>query len=83
MGLGDPTLGKQVRKLVGAVGKRVDRWRSTIGSDEPWTSEVQRSVYGEYEVPADALAHSESQLRVLWRRLNVTSIEELAEGRLQ
>ena len=83
MGLGDPTLGKQVRKLVGAVGGRVDRWRSIIGSNESWTSEVKRSLYGEDEVPADAIAHSESQLRMLWSRLEVTGIEELAEGRLQ
>ena len=35
MGLGDPTLGKQVRKLVGAVAGRVERWRDLValGSD--------------------------------------------------
>src|SRR5918997_1730196 len=33
MGVGDPTLGKQVRKLVGAVGGRVERWRDLADSD--------------------------------------------------
>ena len=30
MGVGDPTLGKQVRRLVGAVSGRVDRWRALL-----------------------------------------------------
>src|SRR5919106_4077544 len=33
MGLGDPTLGKQVRKLVGAVSGRVERWRALVDSE--------------------------------------------------
>ena len=33
MGVGDPTLGKQVRELVGAVAGRVERWRALLGSD--------------------------------------------------
>ena len=83
MGLGDPTLGKQVRKLIGAVGGRIERWRSIVEGDQPWTAEVQRSVYAEDEVPAGALAHSESRLRALWDSLGASTLEDLCEGRMR
>ena len=31
LGLGDPSLGKKVRKLVGSLGRRVDLWREALG----------------------------------------------------
>ena len=83
MGLGDPTLGMQVRKLVGAVGARVERWRSVLVAGESWTDEVRRSVYSEEAVSAEGVAHTESRLKALWRRLEKSSLEELAEGKLQ
>ena len=83
MGLGDPTLGKQVRKLVGAVAGRVERWRAVLASDAPWTDEVRRSVYLEEAASAEGVAHTESRLKTLWRRLQESSLEELAEGTLQ
>ncbi len=55
MGVGDPTLGKQVRKLVGAVGGRVERWRALLGTDEPWADEVQRSLYLDDPASPDAV----------------------------
>ena len=36
MGLGDPALGKQVRRLVVSVGARVERWRTLVDSDKGW-----------------------------------------------
>ena len=83
MGLGEPALGKQVRKLVGAVGRRVERWRLIVEGDRPWTEEVQRSVYAGDEAPAGALAHSESRLRTMWGRLGASKIEDLCEGRMR
>ena len=82
MGLGDPTLGKQVRKLVGAVAGRVERWRAILAADESWTVEVRRSVYSEEDASADAVAHTESRLKALWRQLEGTSLDDLAEGKL-
>jgi cytochrome b pre-mRNA-processing protein 3 len=82
MGLGDPTLGKQVRKLVGAVGARVERWRSVLAARETWTDEVRRSVYLEEAASAEGVAHTESRLKALWLRLEESSLDELAEGNL-
>jgi cytochrome b pre-mRNA-processing protein 3 len=83
MGLGDPTLGKQVRSLVGAVGGRVERWRGLTKSDGSWTEEVRRSLYlGEPAAP-DAVAYSESALKALWLRLSGTGIADLCDGTRQ
>lgn len=82
MGLGDPTLGKQVRGLVGAVAGRVERWRALVGTDADWTDEVGRSLYLDEEPTPDAARHSESALRTLWQRLAATGLDDLSEGRM-
>ena len=81
MGLGDPTLGKQVRRLIGSVGARVERWRTLVDADAGWTEEVRRSLYLEGDADPAAVAHSEKELHVLWQRLGDSSVAELAEGR--
>ena len=80
MGLGDPTLGKQVRGLVGAVAGRVERWRALVGSDADWAEEIRRSLYLDEEPSPDAAQHSESALRALWQRLAAASLEDLSDG---
>ena len=81
MGVGDPTLGKQVRKLVGSVGGRVDRWRALLSEAGPWTPEVKRSFYFDERPNADAVAYCESALRAFWKKLADSQVEQLAEGR--
>jgi cytochrome b pre-mRNA-processing protein 3 len=82
MGIGDPALGKQVRGLIGAVGGRVERWRALLGSGEPWTAEVRRSLYLDEEASPDAVSASESALHDLWQRLEAASVEKLENGRI-
>lgn len=82
MGLGDPTLGKQVRGLVGAVAGRVERWRALASSDSDWTVEVRRSLYLDEEPSPNAARHSESALRSLWQRLAETGLDDLSDGRM-
>jgi cytochrome b pre-mRNA-processing protein 3 len=83
MGVGDPTLGKQVRKLVGAVSGRVDRWRTLIDSDKAWNEEVLRSLYLGESADADAALHSAGELRRLWQRLDDAKTEHLVDGRTE
>jgi len=75
MGLGDPTLGKQVRKLVGALGTKVERWRQLVEGDESWADEVQSSLLLAEDVSAEAIRHDESQLRALWQRLQGETLD--------
>src|SRR3954468_12144243 len=43
LGLGDPTLGKTVRKLVGMVARRTGLWRSV--TDANWEEITRESLY--------------------------------------
>jgi cytochrome b pre-mRNA-processing protein 3 len=81
MGIGDPTLGKHVRKLVTALARRVELWRSVAEGGRGWTDAVASSVY-RGEVATVAVEHSEAALRSLWQKLEATSDEALAQGRL-
>lgn len=83
MGVGDPTLGKQVRRLVGAVSGRVDRWRPLLDSDESWSDEIRRSLYLGEDADADAIEHSERELRRIWQRLGDASVAQLMDGRME
>src|SRR5215212_7653675 len=42
LGLGDPTLGKTVRKLVGMLARRTELWR---GADNDWIKATRESLY--------------------------------------
>src|SRR5436190_3207575 len=46
-GFGDPSLGKQVRMMVGSLASRVDRWQLAVQSIEPWDSEAKLNRYGD------------------------------------
>ena len=82
MGVGDPTLGKQVRKLVGSVGGRVERWKELVNEADPWTAEVERSLYLDEPPKVDAVAYCESALRAFWQQLGDSEVGQLAEGRV-
>jgi len=82
MGLGDPKLGRTVRKLVGALARRVELWRSAISRDG-WVEAARNSAYGGQEPSADALAHTAAALRDLWLRLDATPVDALAGGRIE
>ena len=68
MGLGDPKLGRTVRKLVSGVARRVEIWRGAGGSGS-WVEAAHASVYGS-EIAADALDHSANALREFWARID-------------
>lgn len=79
LGLGDPKLGRTVRKLVGSLARRTDLWRSALQGD--WTDATRGSLY-KSGVSANAIDHSASALRELWGRLERAELSRLAEGRL-
>lgn len=83
LGLGDPALGKSVRKLVGSLARRVELWREAIGGDQDWEQAVRSSLFRGALLSADALAHCQSALRGTWTKLEAASDEALAQGRLE
>jgi cytochrome b pre-mRNA-processing protein 3 len=82
MGVSDPALGKQVRRLVGALAGRVERWRSVVESGQGWTAEVERSLYGDEALARQPVRHSEAALQQLWQRLAGSTLGALVSGRI-
>jgi len=81
MGIGDPTLGKLVQKLVGSLARRVEIWRqATSGGD--WAEAARDSVYGGETPPSDSLASTVTGLRGLWSELNAAPIAAITEGEI-
>ena len=81
LGLNDPGLGRRVRKLLAAMGRRVEEWRSATAGERDWNATVASSLYRS-EAPADvALEHSAGALRELWQRLCSAGQPELLEGK--
>jgi len=81
IGIGDPTLGKTVRKLVGSLGRRVALWGDSVGSED-WAPAVADSLYREAAPSAEALGSSARRLHVLWTQLKATSDHAMTEGAL-
>jgi cytochrome b pre-mRNA-processing protein 3 len=79
MGLGDPKLGRTVRKLVGALGRRIELWRES-GAGNDWTEPARTSAYGRIDPPAEALQHTANRLRALWNQLETTADDAVAQG---
>jgi len=82
MGLGDPTLGKTVRKLVSLLAQRVELWRSAVDSGD-WDGAARRSIFGRGESSPTATAHAAAALRNFWRELDAAPLGAIAEGRLE
>jgi len=81
LGLGDPTLGKKVRKLVGSLSRRVALWRETTANEGDWNEAVRQSLHGGEPAPG-TLGHSVEALRTYWATLGDLELVELTEGKL-
>jgi cytochrome b pre-mRNA-processing protein 3 len=80
IGLGDPTLGKVVRKMVGALGRRIGIVRSAVERSKSWEEVAQECLQpGE---SSDDQARAEA-LTQLWARLEATPDQALLEGEIR
>ena len=79
IGLGDPSLGKKVRKLVGSLARRVTLWREAGKGAPAWDEATRDSLYSETPGP-EAIAHSASAVRAFRDGLNDRTVEEIAGG---
>ena len=81
LGLGDPTLGKTVRKLVGMLARRTEMWRAALANERPWDETVRESFYKD-EPDVEALSASAAALRDFWARLKEMPVGVLMQGQL-
>jgi cytochrome b pre-mRNA-processing protein 3 len=82
LGIGDPTLGRTVRKLVSSLAKRTDLWRGALAGERDWNEAARESLYRE-DVSGDALRHSAEALRSFWNKLQRARVDSLEDGKLQ
>ena len=83
LGLGDPGLGKKVRRLVSALGRRVALWREAVAGGD-FVEAARQSLGDERDDGAaeGALAHRVAALRALWARLQAGTVDQLAQGKI-
>ncbi|MEQ7874101.1 ubiquinol-cytochrome C chaperone family protein [Sphingomonas sp. ASV193] len=83
-GIGDPTVGKRVRALVGSLAKRVDLWRPVLAEEQrPGFAEAVRASLYPDEAPGEAAeTFAGEELRRLHEGLDGISDRNLIEGRI-
>lgn len=82
LGIGDPTIGKQVGGMVGALGGRIGTWRRALSGGEDWDVVSSRGLYRGLAPGKAALAHSAAELRAFWNRLERAADASLAAGEI-
>jgi cytochrome b pre-mRNA-processing protein 3 len=83
LGIGDPTIGKQVGGMVGALGGRIGAWRQALAGDEHWDEVTARGFYRGLAPSQAALAHSAAELLAFWKRLERAGDAALAAGEVE
>lgn len=80
LGLGDPTLGRTVRKLVSILAKRTKQWRTAVAGEADWSQTARESLYTD-DVADGALQHSAAALRRFAQQLDSASLANLEKGK--
>lgn len=80
LGLGDPTLGRTVRKLVGMLARRTELWRSACSGERNWSETTRESLYKE-DVATGELEHSAAALKGFSEWLAEGKLADLEEGK--
>jgi cytochrome b pre-mRNA-processing protein 3 len=83
-GFGDPSLGKQVRHMVGALASRVERWRAVTDNATPaeWAEAVRFSLHREATVDESAATFAAESLRRFHEGLGGKSDDDIVAGRI-
>lgn len=79
LGLGDPSLGKTVRKLVAILARRTELWRSALAGSRPWPEAVRESLYRD-EPDVGAAKCSAEALKQFAERLETTALGSIEQG---
>jgi cytochrome b pre-mRNA-processing protein 3 len=81
IGLGDVVVGKNVGKMMSALGGRLDAYRRTINGPE-FEAALVRNVYRDVPPPSDALAVVAGRLRHFAGLLDTTDTNDLLAAKL-
>lgn len=81
-GFGDPSIGKQVRSMVGALAARVDRWRHARAGEIDWADAVRFSIYRDQAPIESAATFAGESLRRVDEGMAGASDDTLMKGAL-
>ncbi len=81
LGIGEPGIGKKVRKLVGVLARRVELWRGAV-DDGDWDAAVIASLFPAESPGTGAIEHCGAAVREYWMRLERSTEGALAEGKI-
>ena len=82
-GFGDPSIGKQVRTMVGALASRVDWWRRARAGEMDWSDAVRFSIHRDDPPESEAaVTFSSEALRRFGEGLGGVADRELIEGHI-
>ena len=78
LGLGDPTLGKTVRRLVGSLARRTELWRGATNIE----TAARECLYKD-KAPEDVREHSARALERLRATLESAPLADIAQGKIK
>ncbi|MCW2351656.1 MULTISPECIES: ubiquinol-cytochrome C chaperone family protein [unclassified Sphingobium] len=83
IGFGDVVVGKQIGRMVGALGGRLAAYRASLQGEASLSEALVRNLYRGEAPAADALAYVEAQVRMLAATINACSRDALLAGQLR
>ncbi len=82
LGIGDPTVGKQVGRMVSALGGRLGAYRDALAGGEDLGGALTRNLYRGADVDPAAVDWSARRVRSLVARIGALPRSDLDAGRL-
>lgn len=83
IGFGDIVVGKQVGKMLGALGGRLAAYRAGLSGEASLADALVRNLYRGAAPATDELAYTEAQMRALAERLATLDLPALLAARLR
>ena len=83
IGFGDIVVGKQIGRMVGALGGRLSAYRAGLNGEASLSDALVRNLYRGEAPAVDALAYVEAQVRALAAETGGRSRNDLLAGRLR
>lgn len=81
-GFGDPSLGKQVRMMVGALASKLYRWQLAVASVEPWADVARGSLYRDSPPAEAAVEAGIAATKAWWERLQRAEDAAILAGQI-
>lgn len=82
LGIGDPTVGKQVGNMVSALGGRLGAYRAALAGSEDLGAALARNLYRGAAIDGAALDWAARRTRALAARIDAVSLDTLTAGGL-